>query len=350
MAATTNIQPVPYRTPVLASNGLITPEWLQWLDLLRRAILADEATLATLTATGTTTVTTTSGQTITLETNGAPNSTQTLLNLVAGSNVTLTENGGDVIIAASGGGSGITITLETNGTANSTQTLLNLVAGTNVTLSESGGSVTINASGSGSVTSVGLSMPAEFSVSGSPVTGSGTITVTKANESANRVFAGPTTGSAAAPTFRALVAADIPNIAESQVTNLTTDLAGKVPTTRLINTTAPLTGGGDLSADRTLAVSTATTGAVGVVKPDGTSITIDGTGKISATAVGTNVQTPSGTMNGSNVTFTLANVPITGLFLNGVWQRPAGVDYSLSGSTITYTVAPKSTDTHTAAY
>lgn len=36
-----------------------------------------------------------------------------------------------------------------------------------------------------------------------------------------------------------------------------------VPTTRLISTTAPLTGGGDLSADRTLAISPATTSAAG---------------------------------------------------------------------------------------
>lgn len=64
----------------------------------------------------------------------------------------------------------------------------------------------------------------------------------------------------------ALQAGDIPNIAESQVTNLTTDLAGKAPTTRSIATTAPLTGGGDLSADRTLAVSDATTAAKGVVQ------------------------------------------------------------------------------------
>lgn len=43
------------------------------------------------------------------------------------------------------------------------------------------------------------------------------------------------------------------SIPESSVTNLITDLAGKVPTTRTINTTSPITGGGDLSADRTLA-------------------------------------------------------------------------------------------------
>lgn len=42
--------------------------------------------------------------------------------------------------------------------------------------------------------------------------------------------------------------------------------ATSVGTTRTISTTAPLTGGGDLSADRTLAVSNATTLAVGVVR------------------------------------------------------------------------------------
>ncbi len=41
---------------------------------------------------------------------------------------------------------------------------------------------------------------------------------------------------------------------------------GKVPTTRMINTTAPLGGGGDLSANRTLTVADATTLAVGVIK------------------------------------------------------------------------------------
>lgn len=41
---------------------------------------------------------------------------------------------------------------------------------------------------------------------------------------------------------------------------------GGVPTSRLINTTAPLTGGGDLSADRTLAISAATETATGAVE------------------------------------------------------------------------------------
>lgn len=66
-----------------------------------------------------------------------------------------------------------------------------------------------------SVTSIGVATPAEFSVSGSPVTSSGTITISKANQNANLVYAGPTTGGAAAPTFRALVAADIPSVSST---------------------------------------------------------------------------------------------------------------------------------------
>lgn len=64
--------------------------------------------------------------------------------------------------------------------------------------------------GTGTVTSVGLTVPAEFSVAGSPVTTSGTLAVSKANQSANTVWAGPTTGSAAAPAFRTLVQSDLP--------------------------------------------------------------------------------------------------------------------------------------------
>ena len=64
-------------------------------------------------------------------------------------------------------------------------------------------------SNTGTVTSVALSLPAIFSVSGSPVTTSGTLTAALASQTANTVWAAPN-GSAGAPTFRALVAADIP--------------------------------------------------------------------------------------------------------------------------------------------
>jgi hypothetical protein len=63
----------------------------------------------------------------------------------------------------------------------------------------------------GSVSSVALTMPGIFAVGGSPVTTAGTIAVTLANVNANLVFAGPVSGGAAAPTFRALVSADFPS-------------------------------------------------------------------------------------------------------------------------------------------
>ena len=59
-------------------------------------------------------------------------------------------------------------------------------------------------------------------------------------------------------------------------------------------------------------------------------------------------ETPSGTINGSNVTFTLANTPVSGteqVFLNGILQEPgSGNDYTISSSTITYLTAPATGD------
>lgn len=74
--------------------------------------------------------------------------------------------------------------------------------------------------GVGTVTSVALALPAIFTISGSPVTSTGTLTGTLATQSANVVWAGPTTGSAASPTFRALVAADLPPVPGSGLTGV----------------------------------------------------------------------------------------------------------------------------------
>ncbi len=63
--------------------------------------------------------------------------------------------------------------------------------------------------GSGTVTSVALSLPSIFSISGSPVTTSGTLTATLNSETANTVFAAPN-GSAGTPTFRILNVNDLP--------------------------------------------------------------------------------------------------------------------------------------------
>ena len=57
--------------------------------------------------------------------------------------------------------------------------------------------------------------------------------------------------------------------ADNVVTAISGGSGGGVPTSRLINTTAPLAGGGDLTADRTLSVATFGTGASGVVPASG---------------------------------------------------------------------------------
>lgn len=72
-------------------------------------------------------------------------------------------------------------------------------------------------SGSGTVTSVALALPSIITVSGSPITGSGTLTGTLATQTANFVWAGPSSGSAAAPTFRAIVTTDIPSLPGSAI-------------------------------------------------------------------------------------------------------------------------------------
>ncbi len=72
------------------------------------------------------------------------------------------------------------------------------------------GNLITTATGLGTVTSVGLTMPAEFTVTGSPITGADTFVVTFGDQTANQVWAGPATGIPATPAFRALVAADIP--------------------------------------------------------------------------------------------------------------------------------------------
>jgi hypothetical protein len=72
--------------------------------------------------------------------------------------------------------------------------------------------------GAGTVTSVALSAPVQFSVSGSPVTTAGTLGLAWVNQNANLIFAGPASGGAAAPAFRSLVALDIPALDAAKVT------------------------------------------------------------------------------------------------------------------------------------
>ena len=55
-------------------------------------------------------------------------------------------------------------------------------------------------------------------------------------------------------------------------------------------------------------------------------------------------ETPSGTINGTNKTFTLANTPNPAtslkLFLNGMFVTAGGEDYTLTGDSIVFINAP----------
>lgn len=88
--------------------------------------------------------------------------------------------------------------------------------------------------GPGTVTSVALTLPAIFSVSGSPVTGSGTLSATLASQTANYVWAAPD-GTAGLPAFRLLTATDIPSLTAAKISNFDT----QVRTSRLDQFAAP---------------------------------------------------------------------------------------------------------------
>lgn len=72
----------------------------------------------------------------------------------------------------------------------------------------------VGSAGGGTVSSVALTAPSFLSVSGSPITSTGTIAITLASQTANHVFAAPN-GSSGTPSFRALVSADIPDLSAS---------------------------------------------------------------------------------------------------------------------------------------
>jgi hypothetical protein len=92
--------------------------------------------------------------------------------------------------------------------------------------------VNFSSAGSGTVTSVALTTPSWLSVSGSPVTTTGTLAVTATTgQTANQFLATPD-GSTGAVGLRSIVAADIPNLDASKITT------GTMSTARLGSGTA----------------------------------------------------------------------------------------------------------------
>lgn len=205
---------------------------------------------------------------------------------------------------------------------------------------------------------------------------------------ANTVFAAPN-GSSGAPTFRALVAADLPvvtavkggtgqssyAVGDLLYADTTTTLAkladiatgnvlisggvntapswGKVALTTHVSGILPIANGGTAlsTAPTTGQVLIGTSGGAYALATltQGTGITItSGSGSITIAISGTVLtstnyvvrETPSGTVNGTNPTFTLANTPVAGteqIYVNGIlMDSGSGNDYTISGATITF--------------
>ena len=177
----------------------------------------------------------------------------------------------------------------------------------------------------GTVTSVSVTAPGIFSVSGSPITSSGTIALTLATETANTVFAGPTTGSAATPTFRALVAADIPNLSSIQPTAATgANVVGANASISAGNGTGTGGSGAIIFQTAPVAASSSTANVYATVGQ------VDSTGAWTHGATST---TPTHVLNTANATGsstgTLLNVP--GASLGG---NPAGyITITINGVT-----------------
>ena len=147
-------------------------------------------------------------------------------------------------------------------------------------------------SGGGSVTSVGLSMPSDFSVASSPITSSGTLTVTYAIQASNKIFAGPSSGASATPTFRSLVAADLPNTGVSastygssyQVPVIAIDAQGRITS----------------AANTTIDAVTLTTGTISTTPTNATDIA--NKGYVDAVAQGLNVKAAAAWATTANIT------------------------------------------------
>ncbi|MBR0721766.1 hypothetical protein [Bradyrhizobium manausense] len=86
-------------------------------------------------------------------------------------------------------------------------------------------------------TSVGLQAPSIFSVAGSPVTSSGTISITLNTQTSNTFLAGPLFGSNTVPTFRAISTSDVPFLVSQTSSGIVVNLPVSTTNVTVTNVT-----------------------------------------------------------------------------------------------------------------
>jgi hypothetical protein len=236
--------------------------------------------------------------------------------------------------------------------------------------------------GAGTVTSVGLALPTDFAVSGSPITSAGVLTGAWLAQPANRVLSGPASGVDATPTFRSLTNQDIPSslsgktIASSTINSTTigatTPSSGVFTTVDATDVTASLVDATNLEVmnlkakDGTAAGSIAdTTGVVTLNSAVLTTADINGGtldssvigGSSPAAVTGTTITATvgfSGTLTGNATTATTATNIAGGAAGSVPYQTASGTTSLLAtgtgvfvgGTTPSYTTTPTLTGTN----
>ena len=210
--------------------------------------------------------------------------------------------------------------------------------------------------GTGTVVSVGLALPSDFTVTGSPVTTSGTLTGSWAAQNPNLVLAGPASGaSPGTPSFRSLNNTDIPSaLSGKTVTGSTinsTPIGGVTPSSGVFTTvdatdvTASLVDTTNIEVtnlkakDGTAAGSIAdTTGVVTLNSSVLTTTDING-GTLDGTIIGgSSAAAITGTTITANTQFTGAGTGLTG----------TAASLSIGGNAATATTATTATSATTA--